>query len=426
MLTAIYNNLMTGLNVNSLNPKRLVHGRSELREHYSHMVKKNTLAPIYLLRFNSAKERFILDIKEESVALSALLQEMSEPQSEIFTSFEAVSDHPDLADAALLQERASSSVSWPPDPVSLRIHNLAATQQNAGNPVYPGSHILSPGPYHFQASVDEDLYQFQFHIKSDDTNRSILNKLSEFLSAAAIGIKSVVEELPDGRCRMLLESEESGGSFLFTLEDTEAPEDSRGLVDYFGLNQTERFPFNAHFSLNGMEKESGRNQFTLNRSLKIRLLEASDETVTIRCLPDQSRIRRCTDEFIERYNRLLTLSLSSGASRTASSSLSGALSAIPEHHTGKLEECGIRFEDKALAVDPEQEEKALKNGDIRRLFSAESAFHKELDEVLSSISLDPIHYVQKVVVAYPNTAKQNFLSPYAASLYSGLFYNNFL
>lgn len=424
MLAMVYNNLQMSLNVAKVNPRRLVHRHSELREHYSQIVKKNTLAPVYLLRFNNGKERFVLDLKEEAVALSALLSELSDSGSEIYNSYVAISDHPELADAELLDNAPSSSGSWPPEPVSLLVHRLATTQQNIGNPVYPNSHILEPGLYQFQAGVDENLFRFQIHINREDTNRTILQKLSQFLSAADIGIHPFVQELSDGRCRMCLESSESGGSFLFTLEDSGFPSGSHGLVDYLGLNQTERFPSNSQFSLNGAEKEAAHNQITLNRALAIHLLGASDEPATIRCVPHKGGILSSVDDFIAKYNHLLTSGREGG--KFASSSLSGTLSNVLRHHAGKLADCGLTFEDGFLSADQEKLAQGIGSGSLKKLFGADSPFREELAQALDTISMDPIHYVEKIVVSYPNTARQNFLSPYASSLYSGLYYNNFL
>ena len=44
---------------------------------------------------------------------------------------------------------------------------------------------------------------------------------------------------------------------------------------------------------------------------------------------------------------------------------------------------------------------------------------------LSDISLNPMEYLNKTVVTYPNITAKKTLNPYVSSIYCGLLYNNY-
>ena len=51
---------------------------------------------------------------------------------------------------------------------------------------------------------------------------------------------------------------------------------------------------------------------------------------------------------------------------------------------------------------------------------ADSLFHKTIQ-----ISLDPMQYVEKRIVAYKNPAKIHFATPYITSPYTGMLFNSY-
>ena len=89
-------------------------------------------------------------------------------------------------------------------------------------------------------------------------------------------------------------------------------------------------------------------------------------------------------------------------------------------------DCGIYLSDGRLAASYDLVSQSLEDGSLPSLFAGDSPFVVDLKNELNQIALDPVQYTTKEVVTYPNTTRQNFLSPYAFSLYSGLFYNECL
>ena len=68
---------------------------------------------------------------------------------------------------------------------------------------------------------------------------------------------------------------------------------------------------------------------------------------------------------------------------------------------------------------------AAGNGSLERLFSDNSKFADTLTKKLSDISLNPMEYLNKTVVTYPNIMAKKTLNPYVSSIYCGLLYNNY-
>ena len=68
---------------------------------------------------------------------------------------------------------------------------------------------------------------------------------------------------------------------------------------------------------------------------------------------------------------------------------------------------------------------AAGNGALEHLFSNNSRFSNTLIKKLSDISLNPMDYLNKTVVTYPNIAAKKTLNPYISSIYCGLLYNNY-
>lgn len=422
MLSNVYNQLYTQLPARRSSGRRM-NNPTELREQYSRMVQRNALSPIYLLRPNSDRKNFLLNMKEEVSALSATMDRLDPAASDLYTTYRAVSDHSGLAAPAVLSDPAD-----PSEVFELQIHTLALPQKNEGVPVNPRSHALRAGLYRFQADVKGSLYEFQFRISEGSNNESILTKLADFLGKTGIGIKASVETADDSRIRMTIESKDTGvhKPLIFTLEDMEYPDGGRGLVEYLGLNDTVQYPSNASYSINGVETGSDRNDIFLNNNMKVSLLESSGETIRLGYRVETEQIRDTAGRFMEQYNQLLKTGQDALNNNSASSAVVRNLSSLLSRHTMTLAACGFHFEEQQLAVDEEKLNQAAGDGTLSELFSSSSPFRAELKNELSRMYLDPVRYTDKVVVSYPDTSRQRFLSPYAVSLYSGMFFNESL
>ncbi|MCM1207725.1 MAG: hypothetical protein NC309_02280, partial [Ruminococcus sp.] len=91
----------------------------------------------------------------------------------------------------------------------------------------------------------------------------------------------------------------------------------------------------------------------------------------------------------------------------------------------ELEDVGLDVDDTNHIV---QNEKVLteniRSGDFAKLFGKVSSFKDDVESATNRLTLDPMAYINKLIVTYPNTANKSN-TPYTQSLYSGLMYNNY-
>lgn len=62
---------------------------------------------------------------------------------------------------------------------------------------------------------------------------------------------------------------------------------------------------------------------------------------------------------------------------------------------------------------------------LKTLFEEPDGLFAKLSHKMSDISLNPVDYVDKVIVTYPNTAKPGFTNPYLTSIYSGMMFSSY-
>ena len=66
----------------------------------------------------------------------------------------------------------------------------------------------------------------------------------------------------------------------------------------------------------------------------------------------------------------------------------------------------------------------IKSGTFTEVFSEASTFKADIDTVTDKLTINPVAYINKVVVTNPKVPTL-FSNPYTQSLYSGLIYNNY-
>ena len=94
--------------------------------------------------------------------------------------------------------------------------------------------------------------------------------------------------------------------------------------------------------------------------------------------------------------------------------------------TSDLEACGLSVsKEGTLSVNEKAMYAAAGNRSLEQLFSEDSAFTTTLLKKLNDIALNPMEYLNKTVVTYPNITAKKTLNPYISSIYCGLLYNNY-
>lgn len=424
-----YNYFLTEYSSNFSARTRSVHKPNELKAVYSRILSMNRHSAYYKLDLSRDKQFFTLSLKDASLALADTLKDLSSAFQKPTVVNAAHSSDPESISAALIKGEDASFQ----EPFSVRVDALAAPQINTGYKVPSDMEGPSPAAYRFQIQTGGDSYEFSYNVSSVSTNRELMSKLAGFINRSNIHILARVEDdAPSRTSCMVLSSENTGladdGSFTFTIADS-APSGNGslpGLVNYFGLDRVTQKPSNARFTVNGEEQTSANNTFVINRSISVTLKQPTKDEVQISPETAGEQAIGELESFLASYNALIKLTREGLTGNRRSARLQSELNHIISSDLEELNQSGIRRgEDFTLSVDAETMKKPETMKHLRALFEEPDGMFARLSRKMSDISLNPMEYVDKVVVTYPNTARQGFTNPYATSIYSGMIFNSY-
>ena len=425
MDTTVYNHFLT-----EYRPKELTkydtHKPSELRSVVNQIAKKTKTSPIYLVKLTDAKQLYALGIKESSILLGNGLKELADTSSDsVFSTKKAYASDPEKAGVEIIDKDKEKL----PDEFSLKIEHLATPQYNLGNPVYPSSGSLPAGTYKFRISVLDDMYDFQYNIGKDADNAEVMNGVASFINKANIGLNvGIVPNISDDRTRLSIVSEatgKNGDERIFTLIDRNS-DGKLGIVDYFGLNNLEKESTSSKFYMDGMPKSTLANEFTIGKALKVSLKDVNkdEESIKIKYRPDSEKILTSLNKVRDAYNYMIEGSDEYAKVNDKTSKLASELKYLIEPFKSEMESCGLLFEENGtIKIDEALAIQAINDGDMRKLFAEDSDLLRNLLGKSENIKLDPMEYIDKLLVSYPNYTKEGVGYSYITSLYSGLLFN---
>ena len=425
----IYNYYMTTYAPKSSTPYD-THKKSELRNVYNSIVKMNKEAPIYILDTSRESCRFAVGMKENARELRNTIASPGDlNENDMLNKKAAYSSNENIASASYIGT-AMDSVS--PSPVEIEVRSLATTQVNMGN-YLPGTEKveLSPATYSFDIGIDDLNYEFQFSIKSEDTNRDVQDRLSRLINNANIGISAQVVMNDEHNSALRLESNATGlkdnKSDIFVVSDHRTSK-TAGTVEYLGLDNIAVSASNANFLLNGEERTSPSNSLNVGRIYQVNLNGVSSEegeTASIGLKTDVESLTENINTLVKGYNSFLNAASEYSDRHPKSNRIVHEVGNISRYYARGLTSAGLNLNlDGTLEVDNEAIQKTAMSGDTKRAFSSIMDFTKSLVRKSNQISLDPMNYVNNTVVAYKNPGK-NFATPYITSAYSGMMFNSY-
>lgn len=425
----VYNYYMTTYAPRSSTPYD-THKKSELRSIYNSIVKMNKEAPIYIIDKSRESCAFAVGMKENARELRNTIASLGNlDENEMLNKKAAYSSNENIASAAYVGSLASG-VNAPVMEVEVR--SLATPQVNMGNYLPSDEPVNFPtSTYSFDISIDDLNYEFQFNLKPEDTNRDIQERLSRLISNANIGITAEVLTDEENRSSIKLESEatglKNGSPQIFFVSDHRTSKDS-GTVEYFGLDYTATPASNAQYLVNGEERTSPTNRLTIGRMYEVTLNGVSSEdgeTTSIGLKTDVESLAENINTLVRGYNHFLRTAAEYGDSQPKSNRLVHELGSISRYYAQGLTSAGLNLNlDGTLEVDSEAVQKTATGSDAQKAFSSIMDFTHSLVRKSNQISLDPMNYVNNVVVAYKNPGK-NFATPYITSAYSGMMFNSY-
>lgn len=427
VLNTVYNNYMT-----TYAPKPLTrydtHKKSELRSVYNSIVKYTRDAPWYLPTTSKETQHYAVSLKENARELRNTIAQLGGLESEeLFSKKSAYTSDENVASATYIgSKEAARDLS----DIELEVRSLASPQENLGLFLPDEKVALAPDTYSFDIGINDMNYEFQFSVGESETNRDVQERLVRLINNSDIGIKAELAESEE-RTSLKLTSNATGvpagREQIFSVTDNHTSKTS-GTVEYFGLDYTSRESSNARFLINGEERSSSSNRFTIGRLFEVELKGVSQEDSPVR-IGLKTDIESLTDNIthlIGGYNDFVKAATSYLETQTKSRQLIHEMRGIAYRYNNALESMGLNMtEDGTLKVDQDLlHQTALQSEDITGTFGYLKDFSNSLLRKSNQVSLNPMEYVEKTVVAYKNPG-HNFTNPYGASAYSGMMFNSY-
>lgn len=423
----IYNNYLS-----MYAPKELTrydsHKKSELRSVYNSIVKLNKESPWYLPTTSKDTQQYAVALKENARSLHNTIAQLGGlEENGLFKKKSAYSSDESVITASFIGELAEDEAA--PE-FQIEVEALASPQENMGLFLPDEEVSMWPDTYSFDIAINDMNYEFQFAISEEETNKEVQTRLARLINNASIGIKaSVLEE--DGRSSLRLITESSGlpegKDSLFTITDNKTSKSS-GTVAYFGLDYTTKEASNAYFLINGEERESHSNHFTVGKMFEVELKGVSKEgeAATVGLKPDVESLTDNISHLIGSYNDFLRTAADFLDSQRRSRYLVNEMKSIASYYNEGMESIGVTMgEDGSLKIDAGLlKEAVVQSADVNETFGHLMDFSNSLLRKSNQVSLNPMNYVEKTVVAYKNPGK-SYVSPYTMSAYSGMMFNGY-
>lgn len=427
MISSVYNYYMSEY---ALRPytKHSAHKKSELRDVYNNIVKLSKSSPVYKVDVSEASQKLAIDIKENARSLTDITADLTDATNGQMTFKNiAQSSNEDIVGAEYIGDNTGFGDDRS---FTIGVKQLATPQVNTGNYLNPRARSLFSGTYAFDVNISSITYELQFSVKDDDSNLDIQNKLARLINKSNIGLKASVESNAQGQNALTLTSNMTGVGdkpVIFTVTDDADDNVSAlsGAVEALGLNNTTEYPGNAVFELNGDEKISSSNTFTVDREFEITLKDVSPEgeAVTIGLKQNMDSLIDSLHELADSYNKLAVLA-KNGAG-TGSHKLVSDLAAISSEYSDVLSSNGLNVtDDGLLEVNDEVLKQSSSDGKLLDTLSQIGRFKNAIQNKAKSIMINPMEYINKTIVNYKNPARLT-ADPYTTSIYTGMMYNGY-
>lgn len=428
-LTNVYNFYLTTYAPKSSTPYD-THKKSELRSVYNSIVKMNKESPLFILDTSKESQRFAVGMKENARELRNTIASLGGlDEEELLNKKVAYSSNENIAAASYI---GSSKPEDDTPSYEVEVKSLASTQVNMGRFLSNEENVsLPPDTYSFDVSIDDLSYEFQFSIKATDTNRDVQERLSRLINNAGIGMTAQVIRDDNGNSSLRIESDATGlknGKYnQFHISDNRTSKAS-GAVDYLGLDYVASPPTNASFLVNGEEITSTSNHYILDNTYNLQLKGVSSEdgeTASIGLKTDVESLAENINTLVRGYNSFLQAVSEFGENHPKSNRLFHEMGSVARLYAKGLTQAGLNLNlDGTLEVDGDVLRQKATSDDAREAFSSMRGFTNSILRKSNQVALNPMNYVNNVIVAYKNPGK-NFATPYITSAYSGMMFNSY-
>lgn len=428
-LNAVYNHYLT-----TYAPKGTsqydTHKKSELRNIYNSIVKLNKESPLYLMDTSRSTREYAVGLKENARLLRNTIASLGGlDEAEMFNKKAAYSSNEDLVSASFIGE-APADGSIPS--FNIEVTALASNQVNLGSFLPSDEKIaLSPDAYSFDITINDLSYEFQYSIRDGETNRDLQERLSRLITNADIGVMADVLEDEKGNSSLRLTSASSGlkdqQDYIFHVSDDKTSKKA-GTVDYLGLAFMSRLPSNAEFTLNGEPRSASSNHFTIDKNFELtlnRISQTEGESAEIGLKTDLDSLTENISNLVSGYNSFIKAASEYLDLHPKSRKLLNEMERMSRFYQPQLEQLGFEFgNDGQLSLNDASFKHSILNDEGHQQMSSIRDFTNSVLRKTNQISLNPMEYVDKTIVAYKNPG-HNFVTPYVTSNYSGMLFNSY-
>lgn len=446
ILNTVYNQYLTTYSPLKSGSRYDTHKRSELRGIYNSIVKLNKDAPLYKIDNSAQSREYIIGLKEESRILhNSIAAVIGDAEATDLNAKVAFSTNDNIVSAKYVGGEAASLVDHSQEEdgevtgsateaptFDIEVKSLATPQVNLGVYLPKNERGLEPGDYSFDVTVNGQGYEFQYSVKNEDTNFDLQSRLSRLINNSGIHLNSEVMEDGEGNSALRIESTQVGVHFgqfkeVFTISDN-GNEPGSGSVGYLGIDYVAREASNAHMIVNGEEVTSPSNTFVLSQTYEVTLNGISPEegqTATIGVKPDTDAAVENISNLIGSYNDFIKTMSEFSSTQPRNAGLMEEMHGITQIYATEMSKLGINVESNGtMSIDEEQLEAAVADSSNHSSLASIKDFSNSILRKSNQISVNPVSYINKTVVAYKNPGK-NFNSPYTASAYSGFLFNSY-
>lgn len=428
VMSNVYNHYMTTYAPKS-SSRYDSHKKSELRSICNTIVKMNKEAPLCILDTSKDAQKFAVDMKENARDLRNTIASLGGlDEEQLLNKKVAYSSNENIVSVKYIGSDEQAEA----DTHSIEVTHLASGQVNLGKYLAKDEAFqLSPGTYSFDVAIDDLNYEFQFTVKTGDTNLDVQERLARLINNAKIGMSAQTDTDESGLSCLRIASDATGQkadhSLIFTISDNKTSKLS-GAVNYLGLDYVSAYPSNASFIADGKEYSTGSNHFTLGRTYELKLngiCSEEGETATVGLKTDVESLAENIGTLVRGYNSFLKAVSSYTDSQPKSSRLLSEMNSAVQTYSHFLRSAGLDMnQDGSLSVNGDVLRQAAASADARDTFAAMKGFTNSILRKTNQISLDPMNYVNNIIVAYKNPGR-NFATPYITSAYSGMMFNSY-
>ena len=130
---------------------------------------------------------------------------------------------------------------------------------------------------------------------------------------------------------------------------------------------------------------------------------------------------------IDAFNSILEIAQNSSSEATGDTNkLFNEMSAVSRSRRESLGEIGLEVSDNGtISLNKEQLEIAIQPEHADKTFTRLSSFKNAIGAKADAVAINPMNYVNKVVVNYKNPG-HTFTAPYFSSVYSGMMLDRYI